>query len=676
MRARLAAALLAAAVTVALTALALQPSLHLTPESATWRRSLHGVTPKGLLAGRGGLLLPGLSRAAAGELRVTWAPASKDTLGMAIHVDGGLTARLGARESSARIPLPAAPADGLRLDFEAEGGALRLIGLEVAPGARPPLGPLCAGCVAAAFVLWRARSAPLRAVLGVAFATGALIAIAAWFPLGAWLWPQGLAALVPALAVGALGLVMAWQAGRRRALVDATLVAAFVFGATARLLFLHSTGSWDTEFWKAWMHTSLERGWTGAYGPAEALPPGHALAQLRGREELWKPVRGGRAFVIDYPPLSLALWTAGHHVVEWAAPTLPAFERDNVAVKLPALCGDLLSLAVLVWAWAPDRRRGLILAALYWALPVSWLSSATLGYFDGVLPPLMVIALVLAGRGRAAWSGAWLALAALVKPTALIAAPAIAVALALHAARNGPARSRRAVVTACSRATLAGLALAVVVLLPYAHAGTLVTAAVHVARLFFQERLSGGYPNVWWLLGHALTADAHGTWLGPVAFAPIALLPFPARPVGTLLFAAGALLVMRRQLVGPRAACLAGASLFLLYGMVGVGVHENHPHPLFLMLLASGVPTRRLRWIGAGAALVYVGDMLALSALGRFHGTRYVWLLPWAQAADGLRMAAGLDLTLPLTLVHVAVLAVALARLGRDMQSVAVEEAA
>jgi hypothetical protein len=198
---------------------------------------------------------------------------------------------------------------------------------------------------------------------------------------------------------------------------------------------------------------------------------------------------------------------------------------------------------------------------------------------------------------------------------------------------------------------------------------------VHCAQLFFQERLSGGYPNPWWLLGHALTAGASGTWLGPVAFAPLALLSFPARPVGTLLFALGALHVLRRQLAGPRAACLAGALLFLLYGMVGVGVHENHPHPLFLMLLAAGLPTRRLRRLALGAALVYVGDMLALSALGRYHGARYLWLLPWAQAAEGWRMAAGVDLTLPLTLLHAAVFGVAFAGVGRDMRALAAEEA-
>jgi len=73
--------------------------------------------------------------------------------------------------------------------------------------------------------------------------------------------------------------------------------------------------------------------------------------------------------------------------------------------------------------------------------------------------------------------------------------------------------------------------------------------------------------------------------------------------------------------------------------------------------------------------VVYVGDMLALSGLGRYHGARYLWLLPWAQSADGLRMAAGIDLTLLLALLHGVVFAVACTRVAGDMHAVSAEEA-
>src|SRR5262249_44406759 len=95
----------------------------------------------------------------------------------------------------------------------------------------------------------------------------------------------------------------------------------------------------------------------------------------------------------------------------------------------PPVAGDLLAVGILLWAFREQRERGAVLAALYWALPVSWLSSAALGYFDGASAPLALVALVAAGRGRASLSGLLLALAALVKSTALLVAPAVLVAL-------------------------------------------------------------------------------------------------------------------------------------------------------------------------------------------------------------------------------------------------------
>jgi hypothetical protein len=94
--------------------------------------------------------------------------------------------------------------------------------------------------------------------------------------------------------------------------------------------------------------------------------------------------------------------------------------------------------------------------------------------------------------------------------------------------------------------------------------------------------------------------------------------------------------------------------------MVAIGVHENHPHPLFLLLIATGLPTMRFRIVLAGAAVVYILSMLALSGMGRFHGARYLWLQPSAEAISGLRMGSGVDLTLGLALLHIAVFAGAL----------------
>jgi hypothetical protein len=260
---------------------------------------------------------------------------------------------------------------------------------------------------------------------------------------------------------------------------------------------------------------------------------------------------------------------------------------------------------------------------------------------------------VAAGRGRAILAGVALALAALIKPTALVVAPALWCALV---AREVSPR----------KAIASGAATVALSLLPFALAGTLATAIVHVYRILFQGTLSGGFPNVWWLLGHVLTILRDGApTLGPVRFARLELLPFPARPIGTMLFVAWALLVWRAQRGRPGAsrACLAGAMLVLAYGMWAVGVHENHPHPLFLLLFASGLATPFLRALTAGCGLVYVVNMLMLSGIGRFYGPRYEVLEPAVRALSGARMALGFDLTLALAVVQVVLFAWALVRL-------------
>ena len=313
----------------------------------------------------------------------------------------------------------------------------------------------------------------------------------------------------------------------------------------------------------------------------------------------------------------------------------------------------MAAVFLLLALFRATPSRAAALAAAYWALPMSWLSSGVLGFLDGALAALVVLSLAAAGRGRAVLAGSALALAGLIKPTALVVAPAAWCALAASG-------------VAPARAVAAGVATVLASLVPFVLAGTLQTAMVHVYRILFQGTLSGGFPNPWWLLGHALTVANEGAPLaGPVRFAKIDLLTLPAGPVGTLLFAAAAVLVWRahRNRAGVPAACLAGAMLVLAYGVCAVGVHENHPHALFLLLFATGLASRGLRVLTMGCALVYVANMLMLSGLGRFYGPRYAMLEPLARGLAGLRMAPGFDLTLALAVLQIALFAWALVRL-------------
>jgi hypothetical protein len=254
----------------------------------------------------------------------------------------------------------------------------------------------------------------------------------------------------------------------------------------------------------------------------------------------------------------------------------------------------------------------------------------------------------------------------LIKPTAVVIAPAVAIALWTGRASIG-------------RAVAAGLAVVAVALVPYAFAGTLETAVVHVYRILFQGTLSGGFANPWWLVGHWASAARPGfAPLGPIQYARLDGLRFDPRPIGTVLFAAAALFVgwHQRRHPGVGAAALAGATLVFAYGMLAVGVHDNHPYPLFLLFLLTGLATVRLRLIALGSAATLALNSLCLSGLGRFAGPRHESLEPAARFVAGLRMGLGFDFTLVLALANAGLFVLLLATLGVELRRVAEAEAA
>ncbi len=617
--------------------------VHLEPGRPAWASLVRG-SGDGVLRQRAVAIVPGLDRSEPRRLIIAAAEAGA----VAVAIDAGPRMPVRLRREGVIVPLAAARMPGLRLDVEplGESAPPRITRLEVEGGARPWRTP-----AAFAFVLVLLCGLFQGPALGLVAASA--LALSA---TPALLWsslPQpgevarlG-AALLP-LVVAASVFARAAASERRAILHGGGLIACAVFGAWVRGYFLPSTGSWDTEYWKAWAQRAVSHGVAGVYGDEDAVPPGTFFAQLRG-EGVWKIEWRGRAFPVDYPPLAMALWRWSKLAVDRFA--LDPEEAWGVAVKLPSILGDLLAWPALLWVLRRRPLEAIWAAALYWALPVSWLSSGVLAFSDGSLGPLLLVAVAAAGDGRPATAGAFLALAALIKPTAAVVAPAMVAAL----------RAARAPV---GRAVASGLVVVAVSLVPFALAGTFTTAVVHVYRILFQERLSGGYPNPWWLLGHWLTLGPEG-WSAPVKYARIELLPLPARPLGTLLFALAAAVIVRRQrgCSGPGPALLSSSALLFAYGMLGVGVHENHPHPLFLLLLGTGLPSARLRALWAGLSSLYVVNMLAMSGLGRFYGLRHAAIEPLSRLAAGLRHAPGFDLTLLLVALNLALFAWLLRRL-------------
>jgi hypothetical protein len=390
----------------------------------------------------------------------------------------------------------------------------------------------------------------------------------------------------------------------------------------------------------------------GAYGGPGDVPEGHFMAQLTGRERVSSPVILGRPIVVNYPPLAVMLWTASWRIAERWAVRLEPIEAEALATKLASLAGDVAAVAVLLWLHRRRPWRAATLAALYWATPVSWLNSAAQGYQDGAYAPLVVIALAAAAAGQAFGAGAALGVAAMIKLPALLAAPAVAGALI--AAMDGQASVRR-----LAAAAAGGLLAIVLALLPFVRAGTLPEAIVHVNSIWLPGPASGGSPNLWWLVGHVVaTAREGASLLGRVDFVHHTALPVPAYAIGRALWAASAVatVLLQRRHPGLRPAALAAATLFFSYAMLATGVFENHVHPLFLLLLAGGLTTRRCRTVAAGAATVYVLDVLAMSGLGRFYTIRHLLLAPLTPAFDTLRMGLGFDLTVLLAVLNLALL--------------------
>jgi hypothetical protein len=361
----------------------------------------------------------------------------------------------------------------------------------------------------------------------------------------------------------------------------------------------------------------------------------------------------------------MALWRASWWTVSTLIPWWNTAEAQNVAVKLPSVLGDILAVLVLLVAFRRRPGRGWVLGALYWALPVSWLSSAVLGFLDGAYVPLAVAGLLAAGSGRAVYTGGLLALSALIKPQGAIVAPAAAVALWIGRGK-------------LSRAVGTGLSVVGIALVPFLLAGTLSEAVVHVFRILFQQRLSAGFANPWWAVGHAAKAAAEGVEVltQPVTFIRVDTVAFPARAIALASFILATIWICRclRRYPGAGPACLAGAAVFFSYSMFAMGVHHNHPHLIFLALAATGLTSRRLQVLAGTLTVSYIINLLMLSGLGRFYGPRFLILEPWTHAVANLRMALGFDLTILLVFLNTLVFAWFLVSLPRELEYAAMTD--
>jgi hypothetical protein len=622
-------------------------SVELVPGEPAWRGLVRGATPNGIVQRRATLVLPGLRRIEAGSMLLVVQPHST----VLVTVDGRGLERARANERgqmAVRVPAAAAPGSRITIAPEPNAPPLRVERISFQQPT-PSRVPLALALVLTTIFSWVVSLRKgVRLALSLGLVVSALLSI---FTFSTLLWAAAPVwrLLVPVfLFSGSVACVYSKKADRRFYWAASGLVAAALFGGWIRLYFLPSAGSWDMEYWKAWMTRAAEHGITRVYGEPDATPPGHFLDQLWGRERLFRIDHRGRSFAVDYPPLAMALWRWSLWFVRGVEPGLDRGEIENVAVKLPSILGDVAATLLLLYLFRD--RRGWCLAALYWALPVSWLNSAVLGFLDGAYAPLAIGSLVAATRGRPGWAGALLALGALIKPQGLLVLPAVVVALY---------RCRSSI----PRGALVGLGVVGVALIPYVLDGTLEEAIIHVFRIIFQERLSGGYANLWWIVGHLTSGEPLSA---PVSYARIDAFSFPIRPVAYGLFA----LSVAWYCYSVRDGVLAGALVIFTYGILALGVHQNHPHSMILAFAATGLFSRRLQVAVGIISLIYVLNMLCLSGLGRFYSLRYMALENMIAWANSVRMSLGFDLTLVLAAVNVLVFAWFLvSRGGNDQES-------
>lgn len=656
----IAAGLLAAA---ALLAVSSGP-VRLAPGRPGWARLVGGVTPAGVMPDRGMVSLPGLDRSGSTLLVVTAEDAAGAAASLGVAVDGGPAQWVRtSRAAAAAIVLPRSRAPGARVALLRSAGsaAPRLVSVHVErdasllPWPAALISALAAGLVAGALASRLGRDAAFALALAVA----AFVALA-FTPALLWLTLPGASSVgrlaLPALLMAAAaGFAAQLRAPRRRQLLFATAIAAaFVFGAWVRAAFMTSAGSWDTEYWKGWTARMHSRGITRVYGEPEPFALRRFAALMRGEEPL---ATVGTGLTIDYPPLAMYLLRVSSAFSTPAASRLEGSEAQNVVVKMLPVLGDLGAVAFLLAAFRRRPGRALGLAALYWAAPPSWLSSAVLGYVDGAYVPLSAAALWMAGRGRPVWAGALLALAGLVKATALLIAPAVAMALWAAGAPLG-------------RAVAAGIVVVAATMLPFVAAGTAHLAVAQVFRIVFQRTFSGGFANLWWLVGHVVSVSGGADFAAPVRFVRQEALRLPVAPIGLTLFALATAYVLRaqRKVPGPRPAALAGAAVVFCYGMLALGVHENHPHAMVLLLVCSGLFSRRLQLIFAGVAVSYTANILALSGLGRFYGPRHLLIEPLTRVWPLVRVAPGFDVTLLLVVLNLVLFTFLLLSLPAELR--------
>jgi Gpi18-like mannosyltransferase len=433
-------------------------------------------------------------------------------------------------------------------------------------------------------------------------------------------------------------------------------IAALALGAAVRLAALPLPGTEDVGVWRIWSyHASLDV--TTMYGVG-GDPPVRPLLKL-----------GKEYTVTDYPPVALFELGLAGIFYRGVFPGYPNDSRLTEAVKIPGLVAGACLAALLhavVFGLTGSLRTARMAALAYWLNPATILNAEVLGYLDAELMLPLVGALVLAHKRRFGWAGAVMAVAAFTKPQAVLAAPAVLLALA----RLG---GRAAVV----RAALGSAGATLAILLPFALAGTLRNLVFALSSFGRTDILSGYAANVWWLVNWLERAWHLRPRLGfPGAYSvPVARVmalstfielgwpnPRPLAAAAVLSATGWAVWKLRRTTDLALHAALAAFTV-LTYFTIAIGVHENHIVSALPFLLVAASRFRELRPLFVALSLSAALNMNLFYGLGHKVG----WALP--------RTLTPIDASVLLSMVNIAALVWFARWLGRHANSNAGEPA-
>jgi hypothetical protein len=274
---------------------------------------------------------------------------------------------------------------------------------------------------------------------------------------------------------------------------------------------------------------------------------------------------------ISFPPVLPWIWAGlGALVPALAHADAAGDAQVRAALKLPASLADLVLAAGVGYALGP-RRWWAVAAVLAVALqPAAIYLSAWWGQFESLYVLPVVVAYLLAVRGRLGWAGVALAVALMTKPQAL------PLALPFAAWVVGRAGWRGALAPA-----IAGAATIAVLWAPFAASGGPLRYLDHLRAygdLFSVISLRAWNP--WWLVQlpfgtERLIADTNEL-LGPITFRIVGV------GLAALLGAAIAVWIARRPTPAALAWGLIATSLAAFCALTTM--HERYAYPAVALL--------------------------------------------------------------------------------------------